>query len=129
MALSGGKGNFIIDDGEHAAKEYSPKSLKISYDSLAKANSGRSDDGTMVINWVRRNIRKVEVVMPPMKASQVDDLLRRVSGKKYDMTFWDIRTGTEVTVEMYTSNSSGECYNGVLFNGLYQGVEFHAIEV
>ena len=128
MALAN-KGNFIIDDGSHTAMEFSPKNLKFTYDSLAKANSGRSDDGTMVIDWVRKNIRKIEITMPPMKASTLDNLLRRVSGQKYDMTFYDPRTASEVTVQMYTSNTSGECYSGVLYNGMYEGVQFSAIEV
>ena len=123
MALTG-KGNFKI-----GSTEYKPKSLKVTYDSLATANSGRSDNGTMNITWVRTNIRKVEVIMPPMRMAQLAALLNAVSGKKYNMTFHDPRTNTEVTVQMYTSNASGECYSGVLYNGLYQGVEFHAIEV
>lgn len=123
MALSG-KGNFKI-----GSTEYSPKSLKVTYDSLATSNSGRSDNGTMNITWVRTNIRKVEVIMPPMKMADLAALLAAVSGQKYNMTFHDPRTNTEVTVQMYTSNATGECYSGVLHNGLYQGVEFHAIEV
>lgn len=123
MALTS-KGNFKI-----GSTEYKPKSLKVTYDSLATSKSGRSDDGTMVITWVRQNIRKVEVVMPPMKMAQLSALLTAVSGKKYNMTFHDPRTNAEVTVQMYTSNATGECYSGVLYNGLYQGVEFHAIEV
>ena len=123
MALSG-KGNFKI-----GSTEWSPKSLKFTYDSLATSKSGRADDGTMVITWVRTNIRKLEITMPPMKASDLDDLLTAVSGKKYNMTFYDPRTASEVTVQMYTSNAQGECYSGVLLNGLYQGVQFSAIEV
>lgn len=123
MALSG-KGNFKI-----GTTEYSPKSLKVTYDSLATANSGRSDNGTMVISWVRQNIRKVEITMPPMKMAALSTLLSAVSGKKYNMTFHDPRTNAEVTVQMYTSNAEGECYSGVLYNGLYQGVSFSAIEV
>ena len=123
MALKS-KGNFKI-----GSTEYSPKSLKITYDSLATANSGRSDNGTMVINWVRTNIRKLEIEMPPMKMSELSALLNAVSGKKYNMTFRDIRTNTEVTVQMYTSNTQGDCYSGVLLGGLYHGVQFSAIEV
>lgn len=123
MSLSG-KGNFKI-----GTKEYSPKSLKVTYDSLATAKSGRADDGTMKITWVRTNIRKVEITMPPMKMAALSTLLNAVSGKKYNMTFHDPRANEEVTVEMYTSNTQGECYSGVLYNGLYQGVQFSAIEV
>ena len=123
MALSG-KGNFKI-----GTTEYKPKSLKVTYDSLATAKSGRSDDGTMKITWVRTNIRKLEITMPPMKMAALSTLLSAVSGKKYNMTFHDPRTNAEVTVEMYTSNANGECYSGVLYNGLYEGVQFSAIEV
>ena len=123
MALSG-KGNFKI-----GSTEYSPKSLTITYDSLATANSGRSDNGTMVISWVRQNIRKLEITMPPMKPAALAALLAAVSGQKYNLTFHDVRTNTEVTVQMYTSTAKGECYSGVLYGGLYQGVQFSAIEV
>ena len=123
MALSS-IGNFKI-----GTKEWSPKNLKVTYDSLATSKSGRADDGTMKITWVRTNIRKVEITMPPMKMAALSTLLSAVSGKKYNMTFHDPRTNEEVTVEMYTSNSQGECYSGVLYNGLYQGVQFSAIEV
>ena len=123
MALNS-KGNFKI-----GSKEYSPKSLKVTYDSLATANSGRADDGTMVINWVRQNIRKIEIEMPPMKMAALSTLLTAVSGKKYNLTFHDPRSNAEVTIQVYTSNSQGECYSGVLLNGLYQGVQFSAIEV
>lgn len=123
MALSG-KGNFIINE-----VEYSPKSLTVTYDSLATSKSGRADDGTMKITWVRKNIRKLEIQMPPMRLAALHRLFVDVGGQKYDMTFWDPRTNQEVTVEMYTSNTKGECYSGVLHGGLYQGVQFSAIEV
>ena len=123
MALTS-KGCFII-----GSTEYKPKSLKITYDSLATSKSGRSDNGTMNITWVRQNIRKLEIEMPPITATDLAALLTAVSGKKYNMTFYDPRTGAEATVQMYTSNTQGECYSGVLYNGLYQGVQFSAIEV
>lgn len=123
MALSG-KGNFIV-----GSTEYSPKSLKLTYDSLATSKSGRSDNGTMNITWVRKNIRKIEIEMPPMSATDLTALLTAVSGQIYYMTFYDLRAGAEATVRVYTSNTQGECYSGVLHNGLYQGVQFSAIEV
>lgn len=123
-SLSGGKGNFKVD-----GVEYSPKSMSVTYDSLSTSKSGRSDDGTMVISWVRRNIRKIEVVMPPMKPAALKTLLSDISGKKYDMTFHDPLTNSVKELEMYTSNTKGDCYSGVLYNGLYIGVSFSAIEV
>ena len=124
MAVLTGKGNFKIGN-----TEYKPKSLKVTYDSLATANSGRSDNGTMHITWVRRNIRKIEIEMPPMTMSQLSTLLTAVSGQTYNITIHDPKSNAEAQVSVYTSNTQGECYSGVLHNGLYQGVQFSAIEV
>jgi len=123
MALTS-KGCFKVGN-----TEYKPKSLKITYDSLATSNSGRADDGTMKITWVRKNIRKVEIEMPPMTISAASALLSSVSGQIYNITIHDLRTNAEATFQVYTSNSQGDCYSGVLHNGLYQGVQFSAIEV
>ena len=123
MALSS-KGCFKIGN-----TEYKPKSLKITYDSLATSNSGRSDNGTMVINWVRKNIRKIEIEMPPMSASALSSLLAAVSGQTYTITIFDPKANAEAQISVYTSNSQADCYSGVIHNGLYQGVQFSAIEV
>lgn len=123
MALTS-KGCFKI-----GSTEYKPKSLKITYDSLATSNSGRSDNGTMKITWVRKNIRKVEIEMPPMTMSALAALLTAVSGQTYNITIHDPKSNAEDTFQAYTSNTQGECYSGVLHNGLYQGVQFSAIEV
>lgn len=117
------KGNFKID-----STEWSPKSLKVTYDSLATEKSGRSDDGIMHITWVRTCITKLEITMPPMSISDAATLLNKVQGKEYSITYHDVRTNTEKTINVYTSNSDGECYSGVLHNGLYEGVSFSAIE-
>ena len=124
MAVLTGKGNFKIGN-----TEYKPKSLKVTYDSLATAKSGRSDDGTMHITWVRKNIRKIEIEMPPMKMSNLSTLLTAVSGQTYNITIHDPKSNAEAQISVYTSNTQGECYSGVLHNGLYQGVQFSAIEV
>ena len=123
MALSS-KGCFKI-----GSTEYKPKSLKVTYDSLATSNSGRSDDGTMHITWVRKNIRKIEIEMPPMTMSALSALLTAVSGQTYTITIHDPKSNAETQVSVYTSNTEGECYSGVLHGGLYQGVQFSAIEV
>lgn len=123
MALRS-KGNFKI-----GTREWSPKSLKVTYDSLATEKSGRSDDGVMHITWVRTHIAKLEITMPPMSVSEVATLLQAVQGKTYQITYRDPRTNSEVTTDVYTSNSEGDCYSGVLHNGLYEGVTFSAIQM
>ena len=123
MALTD-KGCFIIDGTEFRAKTIAP-----SFDSLATEDSGRTDDGIMHITWIKPKLRKWEIELPPCSASEAYSVISKVQGRLYNITIWDISTNSEVTAHVYTSNASGDCYSGVLYNGLYQGVKFSAIEL
>lgn len=123
MALSN-KGNFKI--GTH---EFSPKSLKITYDSLATEDSGRTADGIMHLDFIFHRIVKLQIEMPAMTATEANALLSLVQGQTYSITYFDIATNAEVTTAVYTSNSSADCYSGVVLNGLWTGVSFNAIEL
>ena len=107
----------------------SPQSCKVSIDPLADANSGRSDDGVMHINWIWREIRKVTLTFPPLTSEEVSELLSMVQGKEYDFTYPDPIDGTERTIHCYTSNNSSDLKSGVLYGGLWMGVSFSAIEM
>ena len=123
MALTN-KGNFKI-----GSTEFKPKSIKLSFDSLAAEDSGRTDDGVMHITWIKSKLRKWEIEMPPCTASEAAAILSLVQGQIYYITIYDISTNAEVTAHVYTSASSGECYSGVIQNGLYTGLTFSAIEL
>lgn len=124
MALTD-KGRFKIGNNEFKAK-----SIQVSYESLASDDSGRTEDGTMHINWVYRKLRKVEIELPPTSdRTQLAQLLSLVQGKEYYITYWDPLTNAERTSHVYTSNSQTDMYNGVLYGGMWQGVKFNAIEL
>ena len=123
MALTD-KGRFIIN-----GTEYKAKSIRPSFDSLASEDSGRTDDGVMHIYWIKNRLRKWEIELPPCTSAEAASVLNKVQGNTYYITIWDILSNSEVTVHVYTSNSSGDCYNDVLYNGLWQGVKFSAIEL
>lgn len=123
MALTT-KGHFKIGSTEFLAK-----SIKPNFESLASEDSGRTDDGVMHINWVLRKIRKVEIEMPPLTSLEASNLLSLVQGQTYSLTYWDILANAEKTISVYTSNSSAECYSGVIKNGLWQNLSFNAIEL
>ena len=123
MALTT-KGHFMVNGTEFLAKAIAPK-----YDSLASENSGRTDDGIMHIYWIRNNLRKYEIEMPPCTASEASAILSAVQGQLYTLTVFDVKSNSEVNVSVYTSNSEGDCYSGVLYNGLWRGIKFSAIEV
>lgn len=119
------KGNIILND----QVEFSPKSMKIDYDSLASENSGRTLDGVMHIYWIFNRIRKVEIELKPATADYVAQILSMVQGQQYDLKYWDVLENKQMTIHVYTSNSSADIYSGVVRNGLYQGVKFNAIEI
>ena len=123
MALTS-KGHFKVNGTEYLAK-----SIKVDLESLASEDSGRTDDGVMHINWVLKKIRKVQIELPPSTADVFAPLLAAVQGQTYSLTYFDPLANAEKTITAYTSTSSSELYSGVLYNGLWQGTQFNAIEV
>lgn len=118
------KSNFLIGD-----KLFSAKNIKPSFDSLASDDSGRTDDGVMHIFWIKQNLRKWEIELPPCDSETCAQLLQLVQGKDYQITIFDILTNSTITTHVYTSSSTGDCYSGVLYGGLYKGVTFNAMEI
>ena len=83
----------------------------------------------MHINWVLKKIRKVEIQVAPSTTANIAPLLSAVQGQTYSLTYFDPLANAEKTITAYTSTSSSELYNGVLYNGLWQGTSFNAIEL
>ena len=118
------KGHFKVNGTEYLAK-----SIKVDLESLASEDSGRTDDGVMHINWVLKKIRKVFIEMPPSITADIAPLLSAVQGQTYSLTYFDPLDNAEKTITAYTSKGSSSLYSGVLYNGLWQGTQFNAIEV
>lgn len=107
---------------------YSPQTCQVTYESLADENSGRTDDGVMHINWIWRKIRKVTMTFPPLTSTEIAELVNRIQGQEYELTYPDPADGTQ-TIHCYTSNSSADLKYGVLYGGLWVGFSFSAIEM
>ena len=123
MALTS-KGHFRVNGTEYLAK-----SIKVDLERLASEDSGRTDDGVMHINWILKKIRKVQIELPPSTPDIFAPLLNAVQGQIYLLTYFDPMDNSEKTINAYTSTSSSELYSGVLYNGLWQGIQFNAIQV
>ena len=117
-------GAFTID-----GVEFKAQSIKVGYESLAGEDSGRTADGVMRINWVLNVIHKVEITLPPSTGTEVSKLLSLVQGREYTLTVYSPYADDIVDIQCYTSNSSTDCYSGVLYGGLWQGASFNAIEL
>ena len=105
-------------------------SIRITYTGLEYNDKGLPSKTKKNIKgkeWVE--IRKVQIKLPPCDAATASSLLALVQGQEYSLTYFDPLTGGQNTITAYTSNSSADCYSGVLYNGLWQGVGFNAIEV
>lgn len=107
---------------------FEPKSCKVLNDSLADENSGRTADGRMHIDYILKDIRKVEFTFPALTGEEAGELLRRVQGKTYELTYLDPKEGV-YTIECYTSNTTSALKHGVLYGGLWIDVGFSAIEI
>lgn len=119
------KGKFKIN-----GQEFDAKSIKVNYESLSSDDSGRTADGVMHIYWIYRKVRKIEIELrPTADRSSLARILALVQGQEYNLTYWDPLENAEKTIKAYTSNSSADMYNGVLYGGMWQGVSFNAIEL
>lgn len=108
---------------------FAPASCRVSFESVAGANSGRTDDGSMKINWKARLIYKVEIALPPFSLDndKYYGILSMVQGQEYTLKFFDPLSKTWRTEPMYTGNSASDFYSGVVLNGIIQGCSFNAI--
>lgn len=83
------KSEFIISatstptSSEKADQCFSPKSLKVNFESLASEDSGRTNDGIMHVSFVLSRIRKIEITMPPCTVDNASKILNLVQGKVY----------------------------------------------
>lgn len=123
MALSN-KGNFKINDTEFAAQD-----IKVDYKSLTSDDSGKTDDGVMHIYWVFRKTREIAISLPPSSGAEVSNLLSRVQGQVYNLTYFDPLENEERTLQCYTTSSSVSMYSGIFLNGFWNGVQIKATEV
>lgn len=124
-----GKETFAISPNNKDWIWFPAKSLKDSDESLASEDSGRTLDGVMHIYWVQRDLKKVEIVLPPCTYHLIANLKAMVQGKEYYIRYKSMESADYITRHVYTSNLSANMYSGVLYNGLWQDFEFHAIEL
>lgn len=100
---------------------------QVDHDSLVGPGSGRTDDGIMHIDWIRPNIRKVYIKYSVLTDAEIANILGKVQGKEYTLTYKDPILGIH-TIDCYTSNSNALLYSAVLYNGLWRNVTFNCIE-
>ena len=101
--------------------------IKVEHTNLAGSSSGRTEDGIMHIDWVRRDIRKVNLQWKVLTASELDYILGLMQGKEFTLTFKD--RGRVQTMSAYSSESSYTYYSAALGQDIYTDVSINAIEL
>jgi hypothetical protein len=117
-------GEWMIDD-KHL---YIPSAgIQVSHSNLAGSSSGRTEDGVMHIDWIRRDIRKVHLQWKVLTGSEMDYVMGLMQGKEFTLTFRD--RGRVQTMRAYSSESSYTYYSAALGEDIYTDVSINAIEM
>lgn len=102
--------------------------IKVQHTNLTGSETGRTEDGIMHIDWVRRDIRKVSLQYKAMSAQELDYLLDLMQGKEFTLTFRD--RGAIRTMQAYSGESSYTYYSAnVGGEDLYTDVSINAVEL
>jgi hypothetical protein len=101
--------------------------IQVSHTNLAGSSSGRTEDGKMHIDWIRRDIRKVHLQWKVLTGSEMDYVMGLMQGKEFTLTFRD--RGRVQTMKAYSSESSYNYYSAALGEDIYTDVSINAIEM
>ena len=101
--------------------------IRVEHTNLAGSSSGRTEDGVMHIDWIRRDIRKVNLQWKVLTARELDYILGLMQGKEFTLTFKD--RGKVQTMSAYSSESSYTYYSAALGEDIYTDVSINAIEM
>lgn len=99
--------------------------IKVTHTNVAGSSSGRTEDGVMHIDWVRRDVRKVELKYKAMTGAELDTLVGLMQGQEFSFTFSD--RGSVHTMNAYASECSYTYTSEAL--DIYTDVSINAIEL
>ena len=124
MAKLDTAGEWMVNDNHL----YIPSAgIQVQHTNLAGSSSGRTEDGVMHVDWIRRDIRKVNLRWNVLTASELDYILGLMQGQEFTLTFKD--RGIVQTMSAYSSESSYTYYSAALGEDLYTEVSINAIEM
>ena len=101
--------------------------IRVEHTNLAGSSSGRTEDGVMHIEWIRRDIRKVNLQWKVLTGSELNYILGLMQGKEFTLTFKD--RGMVQTMSAYSSESSYTYYSSALGGDIYTDISINAIEM
>lgn len=106
---------------------YEPSAgVSIQHENIAGSSSGRTEDGVIHIDWVRRDVRKIGLKWSAMTEDELNYIIDLMQGKEYQFTFPD--RGKQYTIEAYSSNCNYTMHTYALSGVLYTDVSINVIE-
>ena len=124
MAKLDTAGEWMVN-GNHL---YIPsKGIRVEHTNLAGSSSGRTEDGIMHVDWVRRDIRKVNLQWKVLTGTELKYILGLMQGKEFTLTFKDL--GQVQTMSAYSAESSYTYYSDALGEPIYTDISINAIEM
>ena len=106
---------------------YEPSAgVTIQHENIAGSSSGRTEDGIIHIDWVRRDIRKIGIKWSVMSEDELNYIIDLMQGKEYQFTFPD--RGQLNTIDAYSSNCSYTMLTYKDGEAIYTNVSINVIE-
>lgn len=103
---------------------------EVDHESIQSADTGRTEDGVMHIDWVRRNMVKVSMKWLYLTGKEVALLEDLMQGKEFTLTYFD--KGSAHTANVYVSTIKYQKESDALYaseGGLYSNIAINAIEI
>lgn len=119
------EGRWLVD----GQPIYRPSEIEYEHESAVSDDSGRLEDGHMWKRWVRRDIRKINLVYKCLTGDEKDALLALMQGKDFALTYYD--SGIKVIDSCYASKCSYKGYSARLHaseGGVYTDFKINVIE-
>lgn len=106
---------------------YEPSNgITIQHENIAGSSSGRTEDGVIHIDWVRRDVRKVNLKWKAMTETELNFIFNLMQGKEFSFTFPD--RGQTITMNAYASNCSYNVYTYAFGETIYTDISINVIE-
>lgn len=101
---------------------------KVEHSNVVGSASGRDESGVMHIDWLRRDVRKVNLHYNAITESELAYMMGLMQGKEFTFKFLD--QGSLQTISAYASESSYDfySYSSAYDEGVYVDFEIHVIE-
>lgn len=104
--------------------------IQIQHTNIASSDSGRTEDGIMHIDWVRRDIVKVNLQWKVMTGEELAYVMNLLQGKEFTFVYSDM--GSTHSISAYCGESTYTKYSDVLASesgGIYTDVAINVIEM